>query len=109
MPRSATLRLTVASGIPSLRPAAEKLPVSTVATTIDIASKRSILILSYFGNQFIKVKGLSKNLHSIKVRASAFCGTTIRHPTPLGAASHSGVNHAYQDPFANSPHSVGCL
>ena len=39
---SETLRLTVGSGMPSFLLAAEKLPVSTVATKICIASKRSI-------------------------------------------------------------------
>jgi hypothetical protein len=35
------LRLTVASGVPRRRAAADKLPASTAATRIDIASKRS--------------------------------------------------------------------
>jgi len=36
------LRLTLATGVPSLREAAEKLPVSVTAMITDIASKRSI-------------------------------------------------------------------
>jgi hypothetical protein len=41
---SATRRLTVVTGILSLREAAEKLPVSTTASSVAIASKRSMII-----------------------------------------------------------------
>ena len=39
---SATLRLTVASGMPSAREAADRLPPSTAAISVAIASNRSI-------------------------------------------------------------------
>ena len=40
--RSETLRLTVASGTPKRRAAAERLPASTAATKSDMALRRSI-------------------------------------------------------------------
>src|SRR5215471_17340013 len=39
---SETFRLTVASGIPSLRAAADRLPASTAASSVDMDSNRSI-------------------------------------------------------------------
>src|ERR1700691_6691513 len=39
--RSEILRLTVGSGTPSLRPAAERLPASTAESKSDMASRRS--------------------------------------------------------------------
>src|SRR4029077_17436120 len=53
--RSEILRLTVASGVPSLREAADRLPASTTARRTDIASRRSITPLSKFR------KGLSRS------------------------------------------------
>ena len=44
---SETLRLTVASGTLSLRPAAERLPVSTTLSRIDMASRRSMRLPSF--------------------------------------------------------------
>ncbi len=38
----AILRLTLGRGMPSLRPAADRLPASTAATSRDMASSRSI-------------------------------------------------------------------
>ena len=43
---SDTRRLTVASGVPSLREAADRLPASTTASNVVIASSRSMLELS---------------------------------------------------------------
>src|SRR5262249_22344252 len=48
--RSAIFRLTVGNGMPSLRPAAEKLPVSTEATSKDIASRRSTELWPWVSN-----------------------------------------------------------
>ena len=48
---SFTLRLTVASGMPNCRLAAEKLPASATRSTIDIASRRS-MIIPFNGNGF---------------------------------------------------------
>src|SRR6266404_3365622 len=41
---SDTFRLTVASGMPSLRDAAERLPASTAASRVDMDSSRSITL-----------------------------------------------------------------
>jgi hypothetical protein len=48
------LRLTVASGVPSLRAAAERLPASTTTSRIDIASSRFIEVSEIWkdGSQF---------------------------------------------------------
>jgi hypothetical protein len=41
---SAIFRLTVVTGIPSLHPAAERLPASTMVTNTDIAPRRSMIV-----------------------------------------------------------------
>jgi hypothetical protein len=59
------LRLTVATGVLSLREAAEKLPVSVTATITDIASKRSILPTFSDSEKFLlNLMGCSSALQS---------------------------------------------
>ncbi|MCY1308465.1 hypothetical protein D9M70_584760 [compost metagenome] len=52
--RSATLRLTVASGACNRRAPAERLPASTTASSTDIASNRSIGSFRKLRGKFLK-------------------------------------------------------
>src|SRR5262249_24973922 len=89
--RSATLRLTVGSGTPSLRPTAEKLPSSADATRIAIASRRSILALSFHERvspKTIRLLAVAVGLTSGSKRADARAAPPTESPNGKWICRH---------------------
>src|SRR5262245_49657589 len=89
---AATLRLTVARGMPSRRAAAERLPSSTAASRIDIDSKRSIGPSEFWEDNSNTIVFIHL-LEEYNLQASGRYGQRYAEPSSFGLSGDAHGRH----------------